>query len=213
MFLRKFNIKLRRVQTKRQIDKSKFAPEMMKWHCTLCEGVIKSCSHLPDYDPKWGRFPPNKRVNSDQIPLPIAINGTTTYEEEIPKELRKYHKVWVTNPGAGLEKRQCSVQLAFSPEDDNLRVVLIFRVTGERISEDEINSYHKSVAVHWQQNAWADTIICVNSSKKKFLAPAMKDKQDFILFCDNLEGQTALLFQEEVRKSGGIKWYGVKKRY
>ena len=37
----------------------------------------------------------------------------------------------------------------------------------------------------------------------------MKDKQDFILFCDNLEGQTALLSQEEVRKSGGIVWYGV----
>ena len=87
MFLRKFNIKLRRVQRKKQIDKSKFAPEMMKWHCTLREGVIKSCSHLPDYDPKWGRFPPNKRVNVDQIPLPFAINHTTTYEEEIPKEL------------------------------------------------------------------------------------------------------------------------------
>ena len=38
----------------------------------------------------------------------------------------------------------------------------------------------------------------------------MKDKQDFILFCDNLEGQTALLFQEEVRQSGGIIQYGVK---
>ena len=38
----------------------------------------------------------------------------------------------------------------------------------------------------------------------------MKDKQDFVLFCDNLEGQTALLFQEEVRKSGGIIWHGVK---
>ena len=38
----------------------------------------------------------------------------------------------------------------------------------------------------------------------------MKDKQDFILFCDNLEGETALLFQEEVGKSGGIIWYGVK---
>ena len=38
----------------------------------------------------------------------------------------------------------------------------------------------------------------------------MKDKKDFILFCENLEGQTALLFQEEVQKSGGIIWYGVK---
>ena len=37
----------------------------------------------------------------------------------------------------------------------------------------------------------------------------MKDKQDFILFCDNLEGQTALVFKEEVRKSEVIIWYGV----
>ena len=114
----------------------------MKWHCTLRKGVIKSCSHLADYDPKWGRFPPNKRVNLDQIPLPFAINCTTTYEEEIPKELRKYHKVWVANPGAGLENGWCLVQLAFSPEDDNSRVAVIFRGTEKRISEDEINSYH-----------------------------------------------------------------------
>ena len=114
----------------------------MKWHCTLRKGVIKSYSHLADYDPKWGRFPPNKRVNLDQIPLPFAINCTTTYEEEILKELRKYHKVWVANPGAGLENGWCLVQLAFSPEDDNSRVAVIFRGTEKRISEDEINSYH-----------------------------------------------------------------------
>ena len=30
------------------------------------------------------------------------------------------------------------------------------------------------------------------------------------MFFDNLEGQTALLFQVEVRKSRGIIWYGVK---
>ena len=38
----------------------------------------------------------------------------------------------------------------------------------------------------------------------------MKDKQDFILFCDNLEEQTVLLFQEDVQKSRGIIWYGIK---
>ena len=94
MLLRKFNIKLHRVQRKKEIDKSNFAPEMMKWHCTLREGVIKSCFQLPDYNLKWSRFPPNKRVNVDQIPLSFAINRTTTYEEEISKELRKYDKVW-----------------------------------------------------------------------------------------------------------------------
>ena len=136
-FLRKYNIKLRRVQRKKTVDKSKFASEIMKWHCTLQEGLIKSGSQAPDFDPKWGRFPPSKRVNVDQIPLPFSINRTTTYEDSIPKEMRKDHKVWVANPGAGLEKRQCSVQLAFSPEDDNLRVSIIFRGTGKRISEDD----------------------------------------------------------------------------
>ena len=101
------------------------------------------------------------------------------------------------------------MQLAFSPEDYNLRVGVIFQGTGKRISEDEINSYLKSVNVYWQQNAWVYTTVCVNWAKKT-LVPAVKDKQDFILFCDDLEGQTALLFQEEVRKSGGITWYDVK---
>ena len=38
----------------------------------------------------------------------------------------------------------------------------------------------------------------------------MENKQNYILFCDNLEGQTALPFQEEVRKRGGMVWFGVK---
>ena len=80
----------------------------------------------------------------------------------------------------------------------------IFWGTRKKISEDEIYPYHKSVDVYWQQNAWADTTVCLNWEKKT-IAPPMKDKQGFILFCDNLKGQqTALLFHEEVRQSGGI---------
>ena len=37
----------------------------------------------------------------------------------------------------------------------------------------------------------------------------MKDISEFVLFCDNLEGQISLLFQEAVRKVNGIVWYGV----
>ena len=37
------------------------------------------------------------------------------------------HKVWVADPGAVLEKQKCSKQQAFSPEDDVLRVAIIFR--------------------------------------------------------------------------------------
>ena len=86
----------------------------------------------------------------------------------------------VANAGAGLEKRQCSVQLAFSPEDDNLRVAVIFWGTRKKISEDEIYSYHKSVDVYWQQNAWADTTVCLNWEKK--LLPHLW-KTSKTLFC------------------------------
>ncbi len=71
----------------------------------LREGLIKTGSQKPNYDSKWGRFPPEKRFNVDQVPLPFAIDRNTTYEVEIPKEEKRYHKVWVSNPGSGLEKR------------------------------------------------------------------------------------------------------------
>ena len=145
----------------------------------------------------------------DQIPLPFAINRATTYEDHIPKEKQKDHKVWVVNLDAGLEKHQCSLQLAFSPVDDKLRISIIFRGTGKRVSDDEKKAYHENVDIYWQEKAWADTNVCVDWAKNT-LAPAKHGNGDFILFCDNLEGQVALRFQEEVRKSGGIVWYGVK---
>ena len=75
--------------------------------------------------------------------------GSDTYEDHIPKEKRKDHKVWVGNPGAGLEKRQCSLQLAFSTVDDKLRISSIFRGTGKRVSDDEKKAYHEHVEIYW----------------------------------------------------------------
>ena len=101
------------------------------------------------------------------------------------------------------------MQLAFTSEGDSLRVVILFRGTGKKISDDEINCYHKSVDVYWQQSTLADTKFCVDWAKNT-LTPAMEDKQDYIFFCDNLEGQTALPFQGDVRKSEEIFWYSIK---
>ena len=75
-YIKKYNIKLRRVQRKK---KSKRLWRLqLKWHCTLREGLIKYGSQSPDFHPKWGRFPPEKHINVDQIPLPFAIDRKTT---------------------------------------------------------------------------------------------------------------------------------------
>ena len=196
------------MQRKKQVQKSNYVPGLMKWHCKLREGLIKTGSDRPNFDPKWGRFPPHTRFNVDQVPLLFAIDHKTTYEVDIPREEKRQHKVWVSNPGSGLEKHQCTLQVGFSPGDDSLRISVIFRGKGKRISADEKAAYHKDVDIYWQGNAWADTDVSVEWVRRT-LAPAVANLDEFVLFCDNLEGQISLQFQDAVRKLNGIVWYGL----
>ena len=133
----------------------------MRWHSNLREGLVKTGKDKPHYDPKWGRFSPERRLNVDQVPLPFCIDRKTTYEASVPRAERREHLVWVSQPGSGLEKRQASLQLCFGPKTI-VRPALIFRGTGKRITPDEIMAYHKEVDVYWQTNAWADTAFCTD---------------------------------------------------
>ena len=47
-------------------------------------------------------------------------------------------------------KRQFSLQ-GFSPQDNNVKVAIIFRGTGKRISEEEKLAYYNAVYVYWQK--------------------------------------------------------------
>ena len=51
-----------------------------------------------------------------QVPLPFVVDRKTTYEVDIPKAQKKGHKVWVSQPGNGLDKRQCSNDAKVNPE-------------------------------------------------------------------------------------------------
>ena len=206
-FTRKYNIKCLRVQRRKQKDNKSVIPGLMKWHSNLREGLIKTGSEKPTYDKKWGRFPPSKRLNLDQIPLPFAVNVTKTYEMPISKEDRRYHRVWVKQPGSGLNKRQCTLQLAFGPETV-IRPTLIFRGLGKRISKDEEAAYDKDVDVLFQANAWADTKVSENWVKST-LAKAVQNLDEYVLFCDNLVAQTSNEFKEAVRATKGIVWFGL----
>lgn len=81
-------------------------------------------------------------MNVDQSPLPFVVHGKRTYEYVPPKEGAN-HNTWISQPGARLEKRQCTLQVLFRPESN-------------RISEDEKLSWHPNVDVFWQDNAWLD---------------------------------------------------------
>ena len=66
--------------TEKQVPKISYTSAMMKWHCEIREGLEKTGSNRP-FDPKWGRYTPDKWFNVDQVPLPFAIDRKTTYQE------------------------------------------------------------------------------------------------------------------------------------
>ena len=198
VFIKRYNLKVRRVQRKKQIAKNCYYKLLQQWHLKLRESVIKSNSTDENFDKKWGRFKPHQRTNVDQVPLPFALDKKTTYE----KPMNRDEKVWISLPGAGLEKRQCTLQLSFSPEDD-LKVEIIFRGGGKRIKDCEKKAYHKSVDVYWQKNAWADTTMSCEWVNKT-LKSAVPQGEEFLLICDNLKSQVSDEFLQAVRGINGI---------
>lgn len=152
-FLRKNKIRMLCVQRKRQADVKKQTLILMKWHSNLREKLIKSGSGKPTYDKKWGHFPQKKKINVDQIPLPFVVQSKRTYKIPMSKEKKQRdHRVWVAQPGSGLDKRQATLQICFSPEG-MVKPALIFRGKGKRISQDEVLAYDTDVDVYWQPNA------------------------------------------------------------
>ena len=182
-FIKRRHLKLRRTQRNKKQEKKAFRESMMKWHNTLRERLVKS-GKTEDYHPVYGGFVPAQRLNVDQSPLPFAIDTKRTYEHIEPKKTENRHKkIWVSQPGSGLEKRQCTLQICFRPEGQQPRVCIIFRGLGKRISDVEKSSWHPQVDIFFQQNAWADTEFCVKWVEKT-LKPVVDSR--FVLFLDNL---------------------------
>ena len=207
-FIKRMNLKLRRVQRNKKLPKEALRGDLQKWHATTRERLVRTGLN-DNYDPKYGRFLPEQRFNVDQSPLPFAIDTKKTYEEVKPKDPENRHKkVWVQQPGSGLEKRQCTLQICFRPTGTQPRLAVIFRGQGKRISQVERNAWHKDVDVYFQKCAWADTEFCVDWAKHT-LAPAI-DVERFALFQDNLEGQIANLYKETIADLFGVNWYGLK---
>ena len=89
-------------------------------------------------------------------------------------------------------------------------MAIIFRGQGKRLTEVEKKSWHPDIDVYFQKNVWADTAFCAKWAQHT-LKPAAADDggRPFLLFCDNLEGQTKPAFNDEVIAQKGIPVFGV----
>lgn len=205
-FLKRYKVRMRTKQRSKKESKESHEPELKKWHATTREKLIR-VGRNDGYDEKWGRFVPLQRYNVDQCPLPFVFSGNRMYEHYDDGVDQNRVKVWISQPGAGLEKRQCTLQICIRAEGEQPRIAVIFRGKGF-VGQDERLSYHPDVDVYFQPNAWADTKFSVEWAEKT-LAPVVKDTERFVLFCDNLSCQKSNEFKEAVSSKKGIVWYGL----
>ena len=128
-FLHKYKVRMRAKQRNKSKPKESFRDPLMKWHCMVRESFVRTRRRDGRYDEKWGAFMPSERFNVDQSPLPFVIKANTTYEIVPEGEGRHQHNTWISQPGAGLDKRQCSLQVRF------IRKYLMYSNSGDKANQ------------------------------------------------------------------------------
>mmetsp|Transcript_15361 Transcript_15361/g.28931 ORF Transcript_15361/g.28931 Transcript_15361/m.28931 type:complete len:660 (+) Transcript_15361:59-2038(+) len=138
-----------------------------------------------DNHPLWGRFPPERRYNMDQVPLPFVVNQEATFTTCDDKIVN------VKCPSESLRKRQFTMHLVFNAGKGDLAhgwCDLVCKGTGTRVSNIEKELWNDDVKVSWQPNAWVDTMVMKDIAHHFVAEKINKHGLDVwvILFCDNL---------------------------
>ncbi|MEL7340208.1 MAG: hypothetical protein AAGM67_06955, partial [Bacteroidota bacterium] len=203
-FTKRYRISFRRTTSNKA--PSAVPPETLRrFHTTLRAFCLVGTD---DKDGEFGRFPPERRLNLDQTPLPFAMGLEATWSETGAKDVRLAH------PPSGLEKRQATIQILFRPPPfqnsatQNCyqpKLTLVFRGAGLRISMEEQKAWHADVNVQFQNNAWVDTT-ATDEWISRVLRPFTErvfGGREFLLTCDNLSCQKSEHFVHKVSERGG----------
>ncbi|CAB1106728.1 unnamed protein product [Ectocarpus sp. CCAP 1310/34] len=106
------------------------------------------------------------------------------------------------------------MQVIFGPGEKTMRISVIFRGQGKRISPVEKAAYHKDVDVFFQENAWADQKFCMEWAKRSYREGLIRGRGELpkarsILIMDNLHAQTTDEFKGYLAKQcNTIAWLG-----
>jgi hypothetical protein len=159
-----------------------------------------------------------------QVPLPFIFEMDSTYE------LKGAKRVVINQLGPSLSKRQCTAQICFRPEapppspetasaeaKERFRQhsmaqpppCIIFRGTGARVSQRELDAYPPDLVVLWQPKAWVDRPVarawvqtCYKLMIDADIASGVASSSDdrYLLFQDNLDAQCQTEYLELLRE-------------
>jgi hypothetical protein len=168
-------------------------------------------------DSKYGKYGVYNTFNVDQVPLPFASADPRTLEFVGTK------RVWIKQPGSGLDKRQATLQLLIRPMGVQPKPTLLFRgqvkpkrACDQRKRAEEEKGYDPDVNVIWQAKAWADTVTCVEWSRTSFKEfvdgdSHIDEDEETLLLADSLRSQTKSTFTQAVKADvRGHTIFGVK---
>jgi hypothetical protein len=136
-FMGRWRITWRRRNDNAKKSAAELMPAVAKFICRLREfrhdhpsALVGDLPPLPRWaetDPRhnftatYGEFDPYNTLNVDQHPLPFASTDPCTLE------FIGTQRVWIKQPGSGLDKRQCTLQLLVRPLGKQPLPCLLFR--------------------------------------------------------------------------------------
>ena len=170
---------------------------------------------------KYGIYPPWRRLNVDQVPLPFVNNMDSTYEVKGAK------RVTINQGGPSLSKRQATGQLCFRPAippiagctsaearaaykkhlQEQPAPCILFRGMGQ-VTALEQAAYPKGLVVLWQESAWVDRPLAMEWAEdviKPFIKAELRAgvagaTDRYLLFQDNLDSQKQPEYIEFLKK-------------
>ena len=198
-----------------------------RWYAPACFWSIARrgpyTEHLTESERIWGRFKLEHRYNMDQVPLPFVDPGAYTYADKGKR------RTWIKKHHESDDDRLCTMQLCISAcHTQTVRACLIFRgslqMNLDSKSKKPKNSpegtppeaelYHEDVVCYFNETAWATPEFSRWWALNVWNADTCwKDQK--LLICDNLQGQTAKRpdtlvepgsFVGDIAKSNTILW-------
>ena len=167
-----------------------------------------------DSDQVYGKYGLYNTFSVDQVPLPFASCDPRTIEFIGCK------RVWIKQPGSGLDKRQCSLQLLIRPMGVQPKPCLIFRGAAkmnkrnqkQRTAEMKLHEANGVVA-KWQRSAWADTDFSVewgHDAFGTFVTETLGQGAETLVLSDSLGAQVSARFKTEMTTQGAHLVQGPK---
>ena len=78
--MKRYNIKFRKRKNLKQASAEEKRSKIIKWHQDLRYQVLPYREgHVGSYHHYFGRFPPERRYNMDQIPMPFVVDQDSTF--------------------------------------------------------------------------------------------------------------------------------------